>query len=305
MPELRRLAKDVYAFLQPPLIWYSSAGVVVGDRDVIVVDSLTNAAMTRSLLEEIRRVTDKPIRFLINTHSHVDHVYTNHLFPEATVICTSRCREHTEANQKAQAKHEALFARLFPDVDLEGGRYTLQDVGFSGTLTFHQGEREVRAIELGAGHSESDVVVHLPRERIVFCGDLFVNAMPPLPGQGTVSHTIANYEAIEALDADIYVAGHGDPGTLADVRAQRKQLESRFQKTKECFDRGLSYDAALEAVVGDRPPLESERMTVLYGYCELAGRLPESADPASRDHMDLLHGVAAEARLALERRDAP
>ena len=77
MPKFRKLAKDVYAFLQPPLVWYSSAGVIVGDGDVIVVDSLTNAAMTLSLRAEIRRVTDKPIRFLINTHSHADHVYTN------------------------------------------------------------------------------------------------------------------------------------------------------------------------------------------------------------------------------------
>jgi hypothetical protein len=76
MPEFRQLAPNVHAFLQPPLIWYSSAGVIVGERGVIVVDSLANAAMTEGLRAEIRRVTDKPIRFLINTHSHADHVYT-------------------------------------------------------------------------------------------------------------------------------------------------------------------------------------------------------------------------------------
>ena len=54
MAEFRKLAKDVYVFLQPPLVWYSSAGVIIGDRDVIVVDSLTNAAMTESLLAKIR-----------------------------------------------------------------------------------------------------------------------------------------------------------------------------------------------------------------------------------------------------------
>src|SRR5512136_2695454 len=144
MPEFRKLAKDIYAFLQPPLICYSSAGVIMGDRDVIVVDSLTNAAMTQSLLAEIRRVTDRPIRFLINTHSHFDHVYTNHLFPEATVISTHQGREQTKANRKAQGEHDALFARLFPDVDLRGGRYTLQDMGFIGSLSLYQGEREVR-----------------------------------------------------------------------------------------------------------------------------------------------------------------
>src|SRR5512139_436753 len=120
MAEFRKLAKEVYAFLQPPLICYSSAGVIIGDRDVIVVDSLTNASMTQGLRAEIRRVTDKPIRYLINTHSHFDHVYTNHLFPEATVISSHRGREETEANRKVQGKHDAVFARLFSDVDLEG-----------------------------------------------------------------------------------------------------------------------------------------------------------------------------------------
>src|SRR5512135_1670534 len=152
MSEFRKLAKDVYAFLQPPLVFYSSAGVIIGDRDVIVVDSLANAAMTQSLLAEIRRVTDKPIRFLINTHAHADHVYTNHLFPEATVISTHKGREKTQANQKVQGKHDALFAKLFSDVDFTGGRYTLQDLSFSGSLSFYQGDREVRVLELGVGH---------------------------------------------------------------------------------------------------------------------------------------------------------
>src|SRR5512139_269837 len=196
MTEFRRIAKDVYAFVQPPLICYSSAGVIIGDRDVIVVDSLTNGAMTQSLLTEIRRVTDKPIRFLINTHSHLDHIYTNHLFPEATVISTHRGREETRANQKVQGKHDALVARLFSDVDFRGGRYTPQDMSFSGSLSFYQGAREVRVLELGVGHSESDVVVHLPGEKIVFCGDLFLDGMPPLPGEGHITQTIAKYKAI-------------------------------------------------------------------------------------------------------------
>ncbi|HVO84200.1 MAG TPA: MBL fold metallo-hydrolase [Syntrophobacteria bacterium] len=170
MFEFRKLAKDVYAFLQPPLVCYSSAGVIIGDRDVIVVDSLTNAAMTQSLRTEIRRVTDKPIGFLINTHSHFDHVYTNHLFPEATVISTHRGREETKANQKVQAKHDALFAGLFADVDLRGGRYTLQDMSFSGSLSLYQGEREIRVLELGVGHSDPEGRDGDHKARVAPCG---------------------------------------------------------------------------------------------------------------------------------------
>ena len=302
MTEFRRVAKDVYAFVQPPLICYSSAGVIIGDRDVIVVDSLTNGAMSRSLLTEIRRVTDNSIRFLINTHSHFDHVYTNHLFPGATVISSHRAREETKANQKAQDKHDALFARLFSDVDLRDGRYTLQDMTFSGSLCFHQGEREVRVLDLGVGHSESDVVVHLPGEKIVFCGDVFMNGMPPLPGEGHVTQTIAHYMAIEALEAEIYVAGHGDPGTLADVRSQRIQLESRFQHARECYEHGMSYDAALQALADDGIPLDFQRLIILASYCEFTGKRPESADPASQNHMTLLQGIATEAKLLLGRK---
>jgi len=303
MSEFRKLAKDIYVFLQPPLVCYSSAGVIVGHRDVIVVDSLTNAAMTQSLLAEIRRVTDKPIRFLINTHSHFDHLYTNHLFPEATVISTHRAREETEANQKAQSKHDALFAKLFSDVDLGEGRYTLQDMTFSGSLCFYQGEREIRVFDLGVGHSESDVVVHLPGEKIVFCGDIFLNGMPPLPGEGRVTQTIAHYKAIEALEAEIYVAGHGDPGTLADVRAQRTQLESQFQRTMECFEQGMSYDAALQTFARDDIPLDFQRLIILASYWEFTGKRPETADPASQNHMTLLQGIATEAKLLLGRKE--
>ena len=297
MSEFRKLAKDVYAFLQPPLVFYSSAGVIIGDRDVIVVDSLTNAAMTQSLRAEIRRVTEKPIRFLINTHSHTDHVYTNHLFPEATVISTHRGREETKARQKVQRKHDALFANLFSDVDFRGGRYTVQDMSFSGSLSFYHGEREIRVLELGVGHSESDVLVYLPGEKIVFCGDVFLNGLPPLPGEGHVTQTLANYRAIEALEADIYVAGHGDPGTLADVRAQRKLLESLLQHARGCFEHGMSYDTALQAFAADGIPLDFQRLIILSSYCEFTGKMPESTDPASQNHMTVLQGIATEAKL--------
>ena len=301
MAEFRRLAKDLYVFLQPPLIWYSNAGVIIGDREVIVVDSLTNAAMTQRLLAEIRQVTDQPIRFLINTHSHADHVYTNHLFPEATVISTHRGRAQTTANQKHQSEHDALFAQLFPEVDFSGGRYTLQEMSFSGSLSLYQGAREVRVLELGAGHSESDVIVHLPGEKIVFCGDVFMNGVPPLPGEGHVSQTIAHYHAIEALEADLYVAGHGDPGTLADVRAQRIQLEHQFQFARECYDKGMSYDEALAAFADDGIPLDFQRLIVLSSYWAFSGRRPETADPASETHFTILQRVATEAKLLFGR----
>lgn len=151
MYEFKESAKNVYVFVQPALIWYSTSGVIVGEQDVIVVDSLTNERMTRSLIEEIQKVTDNPVSLLINIHYHADadHVYTNHLFPSAKVLCSQRGREKTRESRLNQDAQDAAFARLFPDMDFAGGRYTLQDMTFTGGLSIHQDDREIRVIELG------------------------------------------------------------------------------------------------------------------------------------------------------------
>jgi hypothetical protein len=132
--------------------------------------------------------------------------------------------------------------------------------------------------------------------------DIFLNGMPPLAGEGHVTQTIANYKAIEALEADIYVAGHGDPGTPGDVRAQRAQLESHFQHAMECFEQGISYDAALKALNDEGIPLDFQRMTILASYCKFTGKRPESTDRASQTHLTLLQGIATEAKLLLGRK---
>ena len=296
MYEFRELAENIYAFVQPALVWHSNAGVIVGDRHVIVVDSLTNEAMTRSLLDEIRKVTDKPVKLLINTHSHPDHVYTNHLFPSAIVLCSQRGREKTREFQLSQALHAETFAQLFPDIDFSGGRYTLQDMTFTGVLSIYQNKREIRVIELGPGHSESDVVIHLPRERIVFCGDLFMNGLPPMPAEGLATATIASMKLLEELGAETYVAGHGNTGTRMDVTKQRILLESLTGHSRQCFERGLSYDEAMKTLGDATLPVEFARPAVLSAYCECAGKIPASRNQADTNHMQVMSAVARRAQ---------
>jgi glyoxylase-like metal-dependent hydrolase (beta-lactamase superfamily II) len=295
MHEFRKLSEGVYAFLQPALVWYSNAGVIIGDRDVIVIDSLTNQAMTFALLEEIRRITDKPVRILINTHSHADHVYTNHLFPAATVISSGPGRAKTKEFQQQQSLHDRTFKNLFPGVDFTDGRYTLQNMTFAGGISLFQNEREIHVIELGPGHSESDVIVHLPVEKIVFCGDLFINSLPPLPAEGHLTDTIASLRKLEELQADIYVAGHGSPGTQTDISDQRILLESLERQSHACFDQGLSYDEAMGTIRQTSLPIAYVRPAVLSSYCELGGKMPESKDPGETNHMTILRKVADEA----------
>jgi cyclase len=179
-------------------------------------------------------------------------------------------------------------------VDFIGGRYTLQDITFTGSLSLYQNEREIRVIELGPGHSESDVIVHLPGEKIVFCGDLFMNGLPPMPAEGHLTETIANLKFLEELQVEIYVGGHGGPGTIEDITDQRILLESLARQARACYDQGLSYDEAMETFHIGPLPIGFVRPAVLSGYCEWGGKMPSSINPDDTNHMQVIRGVADE-----------
>ncbi len=83
---------------------------------------------------------------------------------------------------------------------------------------------------------------------------------------------------------------------------QELTWERQFQHARECFDRGISYDAALQALAGDGVSLDFKRMIILSSYCEFTGKLPESTDPASQNHLTILRGIATEAKLLLGRK---
>jgi cyclase len=297
MHTFTRLANGVFAFLQQCRVWHSNAGVIVSDDDVLVIDSLTNEAMVNTLLSEIQGVTDKKIAFLINTHSHPDHTFTNHLFPSATTICSRAGREWS---QRFLSKQDVLlheFAELFPDISFEGSKYTLQNLTFENNLSFYRNNREIRLIELGPGHSESDVIVYVPQEKIVFCGDVFMNGLPPLPSEGRISSTIANLMSLESLNADIYVPGHGEIGRLKDIVEYRCLMESIQAQAHMCFDKGLSYDEAVQSFGAGSTPLPFIKPSLLSCYYEFNGRQPKSQHPPDLDHMQLLRGVAEQERL--------
>jgi hypothetical protein len=96
------------------------------------------------------------------------------------------------------------------------------------------------------------------------------------------------------------VAGHGNPGCLSDVRAQRTWLESQFQRAGKCFEQGMHYDEALQAFAEDSIPLDFLRLIILASYCEFSGMRPETKDPASQNHMTLLQAIAKKAWLLLD-----
>ncbi|MEM0359610.1 MAG: MBL fold metallo-hydrolase [Candidatus Hadarchaeales archaeon] len=249
-PKTIELSPGVYAYLQPKGEWFvNNTGFLVGKREVVVIDSVASVKRAERFLAEIRRITDLPIKYLINTHAHPDHLWTNHLFHPSLTICHSRCREETLREREVDP---SLYLALFPELEVGGVKVCPQDLTFEQSLTLYQeteeGEREIRMIHPGPAHTRGDLFLHLPEEGVVFCGDLlFSPPCTPFVLMGSVRGSIKTLELLRNLQARVYVPGHGPLSWGGKALEEaREYLEMIWREA----ERGLKEGKSVEEVIG-------------------------------------------------------
>jgi cyclase len=242
--EMREVAAKVFAYVQSTgETGISNAGLIVGAEGATAVDALMVPSMTRRLVTAIKRTTRKKIGALINTHHHLDHTGGNRFFRGATIVATDKCRAALAPGfppLPLLQRFMPAFAREFPLLTLQ-----LPTVTFADRLVMHDGEREIHLWHPGQpAHTAGDATVFLPRERVLFAGDLAFHYVTPLAFQGHVGHWIEAADRVLELDADVIVPGHGPIGTKQDVRLMRDYLALVRREAKTRFDAGMPAEAA-------------------------------------------------------------
>jgi cyclase len=242
--ELVEVADGVFAYVQATGgLCISNAGFIVGEDDILIVDSLFTRSMNREFQAQMRRVTAKPASLLINTHQHVDHTLGNALFPESRIISHQRARVEQELTGVPE-----LLTTLLPHwaADFRDLPVRLADVTFEGALELHLGTRRVQVISFPPGHSAGDLVVYLPQDRVLFAGDLAFFRVTPVTFDGYVSGWIRSLDRLAKMDVDVVVPGHGPVGTFQDLRPVREYLTVLRRQARRAHARGLSVQEAAQ-----------------------------------------------------------
>ena len=181
---LQEIAPNVFAHIHSGVGWdICNSGFIVGDDGVLVIDAMMVASQVRPYLEEIRKVTDKPIRYLVNTHHHVDHSFGNQFYLPAEVVSHRGCRESMIT---AGADVESLSQR-YPQYrdDWVQSRLTPASITYEDKMIVHLGDRVIELLHPGPAHTYGDTLVYLPREKVLFTGDVAFQYLTPWRGMDT------------------------------------------------------------------------------------------------------------------------
>jgi glyoxylase-like metal-dependent hydrolase (beta-lactamase superfamily II) len=235
--------------LTPAIHWVEggvgNCGFIIGKEGVIVIDTTVSKESGMELLAIIGKITPKPVTTILLTHSDMDHIGGLAAFPSGlTIIAQENNRKSMEA--VIAAGRGMVSAENLPNRTVSKEREAVEIEGVKLEL-FHW----------APAHTAGDLVVYLPDEKIVFCGDIFTmdqfRALIHRQQNGSSEGWITTAKGVVALNADRFVVGHGEVQTRENLQKRVSETEAEWEKIKELVTEGMSL-AQVQAAVGDPPP---------------------------------------------------
>jgi glyoxylase-like metal-dependent hydrolase (beta-lactamase superfamily II) len=257
--ELQPIARDVYACLQEDKGLGCSNSGLIARGGGLVVDTFWDLPHTREMIDLYARVLPAPARRVVNTHHNGDHCWGNQLFPDAEIIghrlCAEGMRKENPASMQAvrgltDSDDPALatFARRLAPWDFAGIELRPPTTLVDERLDLDVDGVPVELRYVGPAHTQGDVIVHLPEQRVVFTGDILFRLCTPIGWEGTFANWQAALDAIVALAPDVVVPGHGPLCGVEGPQEMRAYLDYVERESKAAFAAGLSQLEAAKRI---------------------------------------------------------
>jgi glyoxylase-like metal-dependent hydrolase (beta-lactamase superfamily II) len=264
---LQEVGTGCYAYLQPDGSWgWSNAGLIVDGDQSLLVDTLFDLKLTAEMLDAMKSAEPKAaadINSVVNTHHNGDHCFGNELVSSADIIASVAAAEAMAVEgpellagflKAAPEMGEvgAYIEKIFGDFEFEGINQTLPTTTFEGHLKRSVGDKVVELIEVGPAHTAGDVLAYVPKDRVVYTGDILFIEGHPIMWVGPVSNWIAACDEIMAMDVEAIVPGHGPITDKKGVNELKHYLEYIRDESRKRYDAGLSaFDAAQDITLTD------------------------------------------------------
>lgn len=235
---LTKISEHVHAYAGvaesgPQNSFGANAGIIIGDDAIMVVDTLISSKEGQRLLHDIKAVSDKPIRYVVNTHSHLDHTFGNSEFANlgALIISHKDCAAAMRKNGEATLANAANYG-LTPEMMI-GTELAYPSMTFQQKMEIDLGGVVVYLQHIAPSHSPGSILISIPADRVVFAGDILFTDFHPYMADGDIPGWLRNLDYIRFLAADKIIPGHGPISSKTDLTEMRDYLVMFDKKAQE------------------------------------------------------------------------
>jgi glyoxylase-like metal-dependent hydrolase (beta-lactamase superfamily II) len=281
--DVQQVVPGVWAAIARPQYKINcNAAIIELDDSLLVVDTHSKPSAARALIEQIKTISNKPVRFVVDTHFHWDHYQGNQAYPSAwptgiEIISSEATREGIEHRGIPRMKNQLVevpkeIEKLKSDLDKASGPEQRAEIGnnlrqaeaylaelqamqvalpsltFDRSLIIHGKSRTVHMMWLGKAHTDGDIWIYLPKEKVLATGDA-LHTFTPFMNDGYPYDWIKTLEAAEALDFDHVIPGHGPVlHDKAQFRAWREYLHDLMAETANAYAQGATMAETVQRI---------------------------------------------------------
>ena len=297
--EFHTVADGVHAAVAAPAYKVNCNTAIIETGDgAIVVDTHSKPSAARVIVEQLRSVTREPIRYVVNTHFHWDHWHGNEVYPAAypgAEIVTNhitreamrmkglkRIQDHVRqapgeiaklTAERATARTAAERARIDAELRLAESylrevtalKPALPTIAFERTMKLYRRDREIHLLHLGRAHTEGDVFVYLPREKVVITGDAVIGWTPYM-GDGYPEDWVATLDILARLDFTQIIMGHGAVTGREWLQTFRSYVHDMVEAVRRHVASGATLDEVKQRVLEELAPTYEKPFSVYGTY---------------------------------------
>ena len=297
--DVKRVANGVHVAVAAPAYKVNSnTAIIESDDGVTIVDTHSKPSAARVIVERLREISSKPVRYVVNTHFHWDHWHGNEVYPAAypgAEIITNqltreamvkkglkRIQDHARqvpgeverlrselaaaggADQRAKLQADLRLAESYL-AEVRALRPALPTMAFERTMKLYRRDREIHLLYLGRAHTEGDVFVHLPKERVVITGDAVIG-WTPFMGDGYPEDWVSTIDRLAELDWDTLIMGHGEPAGRDWLRTFRGYIHDMVETVREEAATGATLDEVKQRVTTRLAPTYEKAFSTYQHY---------------------------------------
>lgn len=297
--EITKVADGVHVAVAAPAYKVNSnTAIIENDDGVIVVDTHSKPSAARVIVERLRDLTPKPVRYVVNTHFHWDHWHGNEVYPAvypgAEIVTNQLTREamlkkglkrvqdHVRlmppeiaritaalAGARTAAEREQLEAELrlaeAYQAEVRALKPALPTIAFERTMTLYRRDREIQLLHLGRAHTEGDVFVYLPKEKVVITGDAVIG-WTPFMGDGYPEDWVATLDRLARLDFTRIIMGHGHVAGRNWLVTFRAYVHDMVEAVREEVAAGATLEEVKQRVPARLAPAHEKPFSAYGDY---------------------------------------